>query len=53
MLSIDEARRRAQAHLDANPMPDREYRWVLGDAVAMHDGWYFDYRPVHVGGLPE
>ena len=53
MLTISEARSRAQAHIEANPLQHPEYRYVLREPVDLRNGWFFWYSYEHVDGLPQ
>jgi hypothetical protein len=52
-MTQEEAISIARHHLENNPFPDDEYRWVLGPATPTRDGWYFDYRYEPIAGLGE
>ena len=43
-MTKDEATAIARKYLGRHPFPDREFRWVLVEAVSIGSGWYFDYQ---------
>ncbi len=51
-MTREEATRSARRHLDAEPFPDPDYRWILAPAHDLGDAWYFDYSFENVRGLP-
>ncbi len=52
-MTREEATRIARRYLDAEPLPDPDYRWILGPAHDLGDAWFFDYTFENVRGLPE
>jgi hypothetical protein len=52
MVTITEARLLAQAHIDANPLPQPQLRHVLREPHELSDGWFFFYAYERVDGQP-
>lgn len=52
-MTDGEARKRAQQHLETEPLDHPDYRWRLGEGVEQPDGWYFDFTFEPVRPLPE
>jgi hypothetical protein len=53
MITAEQARSIAQRHLDANPLGDPEYAWVLPAPREIPQGWYFDYMVKCLLDIPE
>ena len=52
MVTIAQARLLAQAHMDANPLPQPQLRHVLTEPQELRDGWFFPYAYERVDGQP-
>ncbi len=52
-MNYEEARIRAQQHLDDEPLGHADYRWRLTEGIEQPDGWYFAYSFEPVRPIPE
>ena len=52
-ITAGQAKTIAQRHLDANPLDDPEYAWILPKPEETAEGWYFDDMVRCLPDIPE